>query len=196
MAQGDKLSQTIAAQRAGGNTVQAITMTLGFNEAAALSTLPLADALARLPQTLANYRQSYSTVLTQVRNLAPEAELSLLGYFNPFPANPANPAAPIFAAGGVQLNTVIRGLASDFGARFIDMAGAFVGREAAFTYLDEMPAGSSVGGRYGGVLPVGNVHPDALGYGAMAAQVSVVPEPPVWLLMGLGSAVLILRRRR
>ena len=184
--QSQQFASTIAAQRAGGNTVQAVTMTLGFNELAALSALPTAEALARLPQTLADYRINLTTVVSQVRSLAPEASVALLGYFNPFPANPGNPAAPIFDVGGAQLNAVIRSVAAQQGAFYVDTAAAFVGREAALTFIDEQPAGSSIGGRFGGVMPIGNVHPNDLGYGAIAAQVSVVPEPASWALMAAG----------
>ena len=49
-----------------------------------------------------------------------------------------------------------------------------------------MPAGASVGGRYGGrhsgLLPIFNVHPNALGHNASGAQVSVAPKPDSWAL--------------
>ena len=138
------------------------------------------------------------SVLTQVRSLLPAASLSLLGYFNPFPADPASPAAPIFNAGGVHLNGIIKDLAAQFGASFVDTATPFLGHEAQYTYLDEMPHGSSVGGAFGGTLPIGNVHPNAEGYAAIAAAVSGVPEPAEWvsLASGLMALVLAVRVRR
>lgn len=194
--QGQLFASTVAAQVSAGNTIEAITITLGFNELAALSALPTAQALAAIAQTLSTYQTNYSAVLSQVRALAPDANLSLLGYFNPFPADPSSPAAPIFNAAGLHLNGIIKALASTYGASFVDTAGPFVGHEAEFTYLDEMPAGSSVGGPFGGLLPIGNVHPNALGYAAIAAQVTAVPEPQTWALVAAGLLLVVGGRRR
>ena len=111
-------ADAVAAQRAAGNAVQTVTITLGFNEVAALANLPTEQALAAIPSTLAQYRANYGAVLDQVRGLAPGADVYLLNYFNPFPGDPtgANPATPIFAAGGAQLNATIRDLAAQYDA--------------------------------------------------------------------------------
>jgi len=84
---------------------------------------------------------------------------------------PGSPAAPIFNAAGVQLNGIIRPLAGQFEASFVDTAGRFMGHEVAYTNLDERPDGSSVPDPFGGVLPIGNVHPNEEGYDVIAAQV-------------------------
>ena len=199
VSQSTLFASTVAAQRALGNSIADVTITLGFNEVAALSSLPTADALALIPQTLAAYRTNYNSVLTEVRSFLPTTHLTLVGYYNPFPANPTSPAAPIFNAAGMQLNGLIAGLASQYGASFADTASAFLGHESAYTYLDESPAGSSVEGVHGGVLPIGNVHPNTTGYAAIATQVeavSAVPEPSTWLtlLAGLATVSIFLRR--
>ena len=209
VSQGALFASTVAQQRALGNTIGAITMTLGFNELAALTPMQAtpaatAAAVARIPATLDAYRASYAGVLNQVRGLAPEADLYLFGYFNPFPADPASPAAPLFNAGGMQLNGVILGLAAQYGATYVDTATPFLGNEARFTYQAAQPAGSSVAGAFGGVLPIGNVHPNALGYGAIAAQVAAsggataVPEPSTLIVLGTGAVLALgaVRRRR
>ena len=210
LSQSKLFANTVAAQTAAGNTIEAVTITLGFNELAALAPMqntPAAQAaaVAAIPAALAAYRANYAGVLDQVRSLAPDADLALLGYFNPFPADPASPAAPIFNAGGTQLNGVIQGLAAQYGATYVDTAAPFVGNEARFTFQAAQPAGSSVGGGFGGVLPVGNVHPNALGYDVIAAQVAAatsgataVPEPSALALLGTGVAFALgmVRRRR
>jgi len=205
LSQSTVFANTVAAQTAAGNTIEAITITLGFNELAALApaaNTPAAEsaAIAAIPATLAAYRISYTAVLDQVRSLAPNAELVLLGYFNPFPADPASPGAPVFNAGGTQLNSVIQSLATQYGAIYVDNATSFIGHEAAYTYQAVLPAGSSVGGSYGGTLPIGNVHPNAQGYSVITANVTAataVPEPPAWsvLLVGVVASSFLLRFR-
>ena len=213
LSQSRLFADTVAAQTAAGNTIEAITITLGFNELAALAPMqstPAAQAaaVAAIPATLAAYRANYAGVLDQVRSLAPDADLTLLGYYNPFPADPTSPGAPVFNAGGTQLNGVIQGLAAQYGAAYADTATPFVGNEARYTFQAAQPAGSSVGGGFGGVLPIGNVHPNALGYSVIAAQVAAatagtapgataVPEPSALALLGAGVAFALgLARRR
>ena len=203
LSQSQVFAKTVANQTALGNTIAAITITLGFNELAALApttntpALEMA-ALAQVPAELAAYRTNYSNVLSYVRSLAPTASLSLLGYYDPFPANEASPAAPLFDMYGMQLNAIIQQLAAQYGATYVNNATPFVGNEAAFTYQAAQPAGSSVSGLYSGVLPIGNVHPNAAGYAQIAADVAVatVPEPASWTLLGICVAFVGFRRFR
>lgn len=203
LSQATVFANIVAAQNAAGNTIAAISITLGFNEAAALApatNTPAAEAaaLALVPAELAAYRTNYSAVLSDLRNQAPTASLYLLGYFNPFPADPASPAAPIFDMYGAQLNAIIQSLAIQYGAAYVDNATPFVGNEAAYTYQAALPAGSSVSGLYGGTLPIGDVHPNALGYAQIAADVAIssVPEPASLTLLAAGLVGIIMLRRR
>ena len=203
ISQGTLFANTVAAQEALGNTVGAVTITLGFNELAALApatNTPAAEAaaVAQIPATLTAYQTAYTAVLNQVRSLAPAANVYLLGYFNPFPADPASPAAPVFAAGGTALNGVIQNLATQFNAFYVDNATPFVGHEAQYTFQAALPAGSSVSGPYGGVLPIGDVHPNALGYSVIAADVAAtpVPEPASWVVLASGLGLLGWATRR
>ena len=96
----------------------------------------------------------------------------------------------MFNAGGTQLNGVIQGLAARYGVTYADTATPFLGNEARSTYQAVQPAGSSVAGAFGGITPIGNVHPNELGYAAIAAQVAAsgdataVPEPSTPALLG------------
>lgn len=201
IAQADLFAQTVAAQNAASNPVTTITVTLGFNNLAALSTLPTAQALAAAPGVLATYRTEYAGILTNIRSLTPNADLYLLGYFNPFPADPTSPAAPIFNTFGPQLNDIIRGLAGEYGASYVDLATPFLGREAELTFQDEQPAGFFRDGPFSGIEPIGNVHPNEAGYAVIANQLAItsaVPEPATWalLLLGFGAVGGAMRYRR
>lgn len=199
-AQGNLFAQAVATQNAAQNPVTDISVTLGFNNLAALASLPTAQALAAALGALAQYRTEYTGILFNIRSLTPGANLYLLGYYNPFPADPGSPGAPIFNAYGTQLNSIIQGLAVQFGAKYVDTATPFIGREAELTYLDEQPHGYFRDGLFPGVEPIGNVHPNAAGYAVITQQLinaSAVPEPASWVMMvlGVGGVGLVMRRR-
>ena len=207
ISQGTLFANTVTTERARGNTVGTVTITLGFNELAALAPMqntPAAEAaaIAQIPDTLAAYRANYAAVLNEIRSLTPDADLYLLNYYNPFPADPNSPAAPVFNAGGMALNGIIQDLAAQFGAAYVNNATPFVGHEAQYTYQAAQPAGSSVSGAFGGVLPIGDVHPNALGYSVIAADVATatvpasVPEPGSWSVLAAGLAGLGLTMQR
>ena len=196
--QADMFRSLVASESAAGNSIDTISMTLGFNELGALASLPTSQALAMLPGTLATYQTNYTNVLTEIRSLEPHANLYLLGYYNPFPADPTNPAAPIFAQGGPELNAIIQTLAADFNANYVNTSPPFLGKEAALTYLSQYPAGATSPGADAGIEPIGNVHPNAAGYMAIADQITATPEPASMGLVGMAAAVfgLAWRRRR
>ena len=207
ISQGTLFANTVTTERARGNTVGTVTITLGFNELAALAptqNTPAAEAAAitQIPDTLAAYRANYAAVLNEIRSLTPDANLYLLNYYNPFPADPNSPAAPVFNTGGMALNGIIQDLAAQFGAAYVNNATPFVGHEAQYTYQAAQPAGSSVSGAFGGVLPIGDVHPNALGYSVIAADVATatvpasVPEPGSWSVLAAGLAGLGLTMQR
>lgn len=192
-------ANTVASQKAAGNSIDTITITLGFNEIAALTAMP--NGLAQGPATLATYQTNYTNVLTQIRTLAPTANLYLLNYFNPFPGDPTgvNLATPIFAAAGAPLNAIIKTLATQFNANYVDNFTPFVGHEAEYTYIDEQPAGYVHAAPFGGAEAIGNVHPVDIGYAVIARDVAAagaVPEPGSWTLLITGFAFVGLAARR
>ncbi len=184
----------VATQKALGNTISNITITLGGNDLFALTNQPgftpgsAADPL--LASALATYQANYSAILAEIRSLLPNTKISLLNLLNPFPADPTNPAGALAAAAGPMINGIIQNLANQYGAQYVDVATPFVGHEAAYTYESSLPHGSTVGGAYPGSLPLGDVHPNALGYSVIAAAVTAVPEPSSLVLLGSGLASL------
>ena len=151
-------ANVVGNQNAIGNPVDTITVTLGFNNLAALSSLPTAQALAAAPGVLDACQAQDAGILANIRSLTPDVDLYLLGYYNPFPADPDSPGAPLFNTYGMQLNGIIQNLAGQYGARYVDVAIAFKDREAELTYLDEQPAGFFRSGPFGGLEPIGDVH--------------------------------------
>ncbi len=196
--QDSKFQALVASERAAGNTIGTVSITLGFNDLATLVGQP-ASAVGT---TLAAYQAGYASILSEIRSLAPGANVLVLGYYNPFPADPSSPAAPIFNTYGTLLNTIIRGLAAQYGETFVDTAPPFVGNEATYTYIAQQPAGTNSlpVGPYQGILPVGNVHPTLAGYQSIANSVlaaqAAVPEPGSATLLALGLAALGFAGRR
>ena len=203
--QQEKFLDAVAAERAMGDKIEAITITLGFNDLASLASLPSEEALAAIPETLDAYEESYSDVLSTIRGAAPDAPLYLPAYYNPFPADPDSPAAPIFFEAGGMLNAIIEDLAGEFGGTFIGgVPERFAGNEAEFTFLDDQPAGFVLTeGPFGGELPIGNVHATEAGYAAIAdafaAEIAPIPVPaalPLYLGALAGGALIVRRRQR
>ena len=210
MTQSEMFRQRAAEVKSAGDTISTISITLGFNELAALSALPPDAALAALGPTLDRYRDTYGAVLAQIREVAPAADLYLLNYYNPFPADDnatPNPATPIFAAGGPQLNAIIQDFAVRYNGIYVDTATPFVGREAELTFIDEVGNGDVTPPPYSqfdnGLAPIGNVHPTEEGYAVIARQLAAagpaaIPEPATWmmLLLGFGAVGAAVRRSK
>ena len=175
------------------SALAAASLLLVAGPASASTYIALGDSIT-FGETDLNYAQ-YAGILSNIASTAPGASVYLLGYYNPFPADPTSPGAPLFNTYGTELNGIIQSLAGQFGATYVDVAPAFVGREAELTYLDDQPHGFVRTGAFGGTEPIGNVHPNAAGYAVItqrldAAATGAVPEPSSWVMMLVGFAVV------
>jgi len=184
------LLSTVAQQLSMGNTISNVSLSLGSNDLFALAQSPgfgsmtSAQQQAALSQTLGTIQSNYTTLLTDLRALLPQANVQVVEAYNPFPAAQGSPFAALAAPAIQGLNQVLRGESLAFGAHYVDTYSAFAGHEAAYTYITAPPSGSN------------NVHPNAAGYGAIADQMQAVPEPTTLALFGAVTFALIAYRRR
>ena len=191
LTQDTKLATTIAQEKAAGNTIAAVTISLGSNDLFALAqspgflALPAGQQGAKLAQTYAALGANYSSLLAEVHASLPNAHVTLIGSYNPFVAAPTSPFAPIAGPAVAGLNQVIQSVANNYGATYIDTASVFAGHESAFTHI--------LDGNF-------NVHPNGLGYAAIGLQVAginPVPEPTTLAILGtMGLGLLVSRRYR
>jgi lysophospholipase L1-like esterase len=185
--QNTMFQQAIASAKAAGNDVGVVTVSLGANDLFQLAANPAfqsgtpAQQQAMLQQTLFQIGSSYAIVLAEVHALLPNAKVFALGEYNPFPGEPSNPLNAIAGPAIQGLNATIQSIAKTWGANYVDTYTPFAGNESAYTYIAAVP---------------GDVHPNALGYSVIAAQIEAVPEPSTLAVMGLGFAAVAIHVRR
>jgi lysophospholipase L1-like esterase len=181
-----QMINAINSAKAQGQTISNVTVSLGANDLFALAQTPgfltssTAQQQADLTTALGKFQSNYTTLLSELKAMLPNANISLLGTYNPFPGAPSSPFAP-FAAPAIQaLNQVIAGEAKAFGVNYVDTASPFVGKESTYTWITQG----------------GNVHPNGLGYQAIATQIEAVPEPTTLAMFGAGFVALVALHRR
>lgn len=187
------LVSKIASEQAAGNTIGAVTVSLGANDLFAVVGGPNFFSLSPAQQqqailaSMSTIQNNYTAMLTELKALAPTAAITVVGYYNPYPAVPGSPLAPLAGPAIQLLNAVIAGQAAAFGAKFVDTYAAFQGKEGSLTYITAPPSGT-------------NVHPNDAGYDAIAIAINPVPEPTTFALLGVVGIGMIgrsaYRRRR
>ena len=186
--QASLLASTIATQAAAGNTISNVTISLGSND---LFYLALHDpnAVADLPAALAAFKSNYESILTEIRASLPNANIELLGSYNPFlNGAPTSPFAPLANYSIPLLNDTIEAVAGEFNAKYVDDYNTVLTTDAsAYTLINDG----------------GDVHPNFdKGYAVIAGQIEAasVPEPTSLTLLAVGIGGLIarsiVRRRR
>ncbi len=177
--QNSLMTSSINAIHAGGNSVGYASLMFGANDIFYLAGTPAFQAASPLDQqamigaTIGTMQTNYVTALTTLTTLAPEANIILPFYYNPFPA---------FAPEHGFYNSILDGFrplvqadAAAFGATFVDLGPLFAGRELELTNI-----------------ATGDVHPNQAGYSVIAgALTQAVPEPSVVLIIGIGMLGLL-----
>jgi lysophospholipase L1-like esterase len=182
--QNSLLLSTIANEQAAGHVIGTISVQLGANDllanvaSPAFLALSPAEQMAAVGQALAGVQASDTKLLGELKTLAPNANILMLGYHNPFNADPTSPIGKIADPAIKALNTLIAGEASAFGAKYVDTYTPFLGHELADTYI-----------------ATGNVHPNAAGYALIAGQLEAVPEPGTIFVVAAGFGGLLLYGR-
>ena len=88
----DLMKTTIADQKAQGNSISTVTISLGANDL--FQTLAVGGSF---PDALAAYQANETAILSLIRSELPATNLILLGYYDPyapFPQRPGQPSVP------------------------------------------------------------------------------------------------------
>jgi lysophospholipase L1-like esterase len=154
------LAGVSAAERAAGRTITTVTFALGLGDyqstvnAPGFSQLTTAQQQAAVQQMLTNLQANYTTALTQIRGVLPNAQLYLPSYYNPYPTN------SLFTTFVVGQEQLIQSLAPQFNARVVNLTSSL-----------SSPADFTTG-------PDGFSYPSTTGYSLIANQIISVAEAP------------------
>ncbi|GJM20038.1 MAG: hypothetical protein DHS20C14_22510 [Phycisphaeraceae bacterium] len=199
--QHDLMLSTIADQHALGNTIDHVTLHLGVNDFLTLADqpgfldLPSDQQFGQVLQVFGTMIDNLSLALDDLSTLAPEADVMVMGYYDPFalfidhpeldPTGTGDGVAIAGISGEISpiLNDVLEALAADFDATFVPTAHLFAGRELELTRITELDRGGP------------NIHPTELGYEVLAQALIAIPAPGSCVLFFLAAAGAAPRRR-
>ncbi len=198
--QHDLMLQAIADEHAAGNTIDHVTLHLGVNDFLSLAdgdflTLPPAQQFGQVLEVFDDMIGNLTLALDDLNTLAPEAQVMVMGYYDPYalfadhPELDPSPTGDGVLLAGISadiapiLNDVLEALAGDYDATFVPIADRFAGREAELTLITELDRGTP------------NIHPTQLGYQTIADALIAVPAPGPGAVLAF-AALTATRRRR
>ena len=186
--QNSLMLSTIASAKASGDPINTVSVQLGANDLFAAAAAPgffsqtAAQQSAQIQQALGTVATNVATVLGEIKSQLPNANVLVMGYYNPYAAVPNNPFSAVAAPAIQGLNAVLQADAQAFGDRYINTYTPFLGNEAQDTFI------TTSGSLY-------NVHPNAAGYQLIADQMEV-PEPSTFVVLAAGLGGMLATRRR
>jgi len=199
--QHELMLDTIADQHAAGNTIDHVTVQLGVNDFLDLATpdfldLPEDQQFGQILVVFDRMIDNLTIVLDDLSTLAPEADVRVMGYYNPYALFLDHPELDPSADGtgvaiaeiadpiSMLLNDVLGAVADDHAAAFVPVFDRFDGREQELTRITTLDLGSP------------NIHPTDAGYAEMAAALIAVPAPGAGAVLTLAGVFTARRRRR
>ena len=163
------LAQRVAALQADSDPIGWITLQIGGDDLLHLLVDPAFRAAnsderqTLIAATLETFQTNLRAILAQIRTLAPQAKLFVLGYPDPFEGlGIANPLSGISTPLAQQVNSILLQAASDVSGIYVDVFTPFVGHEATLTLITttQDPPGSGIP----------DFHPSAAGYTKIAER--------------------------
>jgi len=183
----------------GANDILNLAATTAFEDA--FDTGDGATVQKLLAGTLAEVGTDYDLLLGQIHALAPQADVQVLGYYDPYAAlTGLDPISVYLRAATAPLNQALNAKiaqeAAAHGDQFVDLSGPFSGHESTLTLSGELIQTS-----FG---PAPNDHPSAAGYAVIAGQLEAAPVPEasttvslcLLLALGMGGVVVAGKKRK
>lgn len=148
--------QTLNSESQAGRTVSTVTYSLGLNDviqaeqAVGFFNQSLFQQEIQMDPSIANAVHWMDLALEEIRSKLPNAELIVLGYYNPYRADPNSFRLQITDYGVLKVNAILQSTAAKYGARYVDVYGRFLGLESMLTNTI-----------------YGDIHPNDAGYQAI-----------------------------
>ena len=179
--EGTQLDQALQFLKAHGKNTRLVTIDIGANDVQrCVSRSPLAVDFACVQQGLGAVATLLPAALAQIRAAAPDAQIVVANYYNPFlAAYLAGPSGQVLAAQSTalqaQLNGIIAAAAASVDADVADVATAFRSSETAPVALPgvgPVPTNVATICTWTWMCTLNDIHANDAGYAVMAATVA------------------------
>ena len=161
--QNSMMLSTIANAQKSGDPINTVSVQLGANDLFAATATPgffsmtAAQQTGLVEQAIETAATNVASILKEIKADLPNANVLVMGYYNPYAAVPSNPLSAVAAPAVQGLDAGLKAVADAIGDRYVDTYTPFLGNEAQYTYI------ASSGTQY-------NVHPNDQGYQVIANQ--------------------------